>query len=211
MMTADEGANTHLSAWRDFLEGCRQATSQISSLLPSGHLTRINGLVMEASGLKLPLGSSCRIMPQGGSPIEAEVVGFNGERLFLMPTEDVYGLSPGARVVALEVPHQPPRIGQAPPARRRSVDRAKLVPVGEGLLGRVLDGAGRALDGLGVVNAGSLRPLHSRPVNPMSRAAIEQPLDVGVRAINALLTVGRGQRMGLFRRLRASARASCSA
>ncbi|MEF8703227.1 MAG: flagellar protein export ATPase FliI [Candidatus Accumulibacter sp. UW26] len=198
MMTADEGANTHLSAWRDFLEGCRQATSQISSLLPSGHLTRINGLVMEASGLKLPLGSSCRIMPQGGSPIEAEVVGFNGERLFLMPTEDVYGLSPGARVVALEVPHQPPRIGQAPPARRRSVDRAKLVPVGEGLLGRVLDGAGRALDGLGVVNAGSLRPLHSRPVNPMSRAAIEQPLDVGVRAINALLCVGRGQRMGLF-------------
>jgi flagellum-specific ATP synthase len=85
------------------------------------------------------------------------------------------------------------------------------VPVGEGLLGRVLDGAGRPLDGLGPLNAGSLRPLQSRPVNPMSRAPIEQPLDVGVRAINALLCVGRGQRMGLFRRLRVSARASCSA
>jgi flagellum-specific ATP synthase len=194
----DEGANQHLAAWRDFLDGCRQAASQVSSLLPSGHLTRINGLVMEAAGLKVPLGSSCRIMPFGGSPIEAEVVGFNGERLFLMPTEDVYGLSPGARVIALETPTQPPRIGLPPPARRRSIDRAKLVPVGESLLGRVLDGAGRPLDRLGPLHAGSLRPLHSRPVNPMSRAPIDRVLDVGVRAINALLCVGRGQRMGLF-------------
>ncbi|MBL8393733.1 MAG: flagellar protein export ATPase FliI [Candidatus Accumulibacter sp.] len=194
----DQTGNPQLAAWRAFLDGCRQAASQASSLLPSGHLTRINGLVMEASGLKLPLGSSCRIMPLGGSPIEAEVVGFHGERLFLMPTEDVYGLSPGARVVALETPNQPPRIGQPPPARRRSIDRAKLVPVGDTLLGRVLDGAGRPLDRFGPVHARSLRPLHSRPVNPMSRAPIEQVLDVGVRAINALLCVGRGQRMGLF-------------
>ncbi len=194
----DDGANQHLAAWRDFLDGCRQAASQVSSLLPSGHLTRINGLVMEASGLKVPLGSSCRIMPFGGSPIEAEVVGFNGERLFLMPTEDVYGLSPGARVIALETPGQPPRIGLPPPARRRSIDRAKLVPVGDSLLGRVLDGAGRPLDRLGPLHTESLRPLHSRPVNPMSRAPIDQALDVGVRAINALLCVGRGQRMGLF-------------
>ncbi|WP_366522191.1 flagellar protein export ATPase FliI [Candidatus Accumulibacter sp. ACC003] len=187
-----------MATWRRFLDDCGQATSQVNSLLPSGHLTRINGLVMEASGLRLPLGSSCRIMPIGGSPIEAEVVGFNGERLFLMPSEDVYGLPPGARVVALEAPKQPPRIDQPPPARRRSIDRAKLVPVGESLLGRVLDGAGRPLDKLGPLNARSLRPLQSRPVNPMSRAAIEQPLDVGVRAINSLLCVGRGQRMGLF-------------
>ncbi len=194
----DESADQHLAAWRDFLDGCRLAASQANSLLPSGHLTRINGLVMEAAGLKVPLGSSCRIMPFGGSPIEAEVVGFNGERLFLMPTEDVYGLSPGARVIALETPSQPPRIGLPPPARRRSIDRAKLVPVGESLLGRVLDGAGRPLDRLGPLHAGSLRPLHSRPVNPMSRAPIDQALDVGVRAINSLLCVGRGQRMGLF-------------
>jgi flagellum-specific ATP synthase len=102
---------------------------------------------------------------------------------------------PGGRP---RTPHQPPRFGQAPPARRRSIDRAKLVPVGESLLGRVLDGAGRPLDGLGRSTPDRLRPLHSRPVNPMSRAPIEQPLDVGVRAINALLCVGRGQRMGLF-------------
>ena len=100
--------------------------------------------------------------------------------------------------MALETRNQPPRIGQPPPARRRSIDRAKLVPVGESLLGRILDGAGRPLDRLGPLHAGSLRPLQSRPVNPMSRAAIDQTLDVGVRAINGLLCVGRGQRMGLF-------------
>ena len=110
---SEHPTNPHLAAWHHFLEGCRRAAGQINSLLPSGHLTRINGLVMEASGLKLPLGSSCRITPLGGSPIEAEVVGFNGERLFLMPSEDVYGLSPGARVVALETRNPAPQIGRA--------------------------------------------------------------------------------------------------
>ncbi|WP_301102933.1 flagellar protein export ATPase FliI [Propionivibrio sp.] len=190
--------NERLSAWRGFLDNCREAASQATPLLPSGHLTRLNGLVMEASGLKLPLGSSCRILPAGGSSIEAEVVGFNGERLFLMPSEDVYGLSPGARVVALETRTTPPKLGQAPNTKRRAIDRAKLLPVGNALLGRVIDGAGRPLDKHGPIIADTLRPLQSRPVNPMSRAPIEQSLDVGIRAINALLTVGRGQRMGLF-------------
>ena len=106
--------NEHLNGWRSFLEGCRESASHIVPLVSSGHLTRINGLVMEASGLKLPLGSSCRILPAGGSPIEAEVVGFNGERLFLMPSEDVYGLSPGAKVVALDPTTAPPRFGHPP-------------------------------------------------------------------------------------------------
>ena len=105
-------ASTHLETWEAFLGNCRDAATQASPLLPSGHLTRINGLVMEAAGLKLPLGSSCRILPTGGAPIEAEVVGFNGERLFLMPCEDVYGLSPGARVLALETPALRPKVGQ---------------------------------------------------------------------------------------------------
>ncbi|MBS1230287.1 MAG: flagellar protein export ATPase FliI [Proteobacteria bacterium] len=190
--------NPRLAGWCSFLDHCREAASQASPLLPSGHLTRINGLVMEASGLKLPLGSSCRILPPGGSPIEAEVVGFNGERLFLMPTEDVYGPSPGAKVVALDTPTALPKLGQPPAARRRAIDRAKLLPVGQTLLGRIVDAAGRPLDRHGPIAADSLRPLQSRPINPMSRAPIEQSLDVGIRAINALLTVGRGQRMGLF-------------
>ncbi|MEI7611308.1 MAG: flagellar protein export ATPase FliI [Betaproteobacteria bacterium] len=195
---SDTTDNPHLSGWAGFLDNCRDSAAQASPLLPSGHLTRINGLVMEAAGLKLPLGSSCRILPVGGSPIEAEVVGFNGERLFLMPSEDVYGLSPGAKVVAQETPTIPPRLDHPPAARRRAVDRAKLLPVGDALLGRILDGAGRPLDRLGPLNAESMRPLQGRPINPMLRAPIEQSMDVGVRAINALLTVGRGQRMGLF-------------
>lgn len=187
-----------LAVWQQFLANCTEAAGNTPPLMPAGHLTRINGLVMEAAGLKLPLGSSCRVLPSGGSPVEAEVVGFNGEKLFLMPSDDVYGLSPGAAVVALETPSPPPLVGKPPPFRRRSVDKAKLVPVGMGLLGRVVDGAGRPLDGLGPLHAEALRPLHSRPVNPMSRAPISRTLDVGVRAINGLLTVGQGQRMGLF-------------
>ncbi|MDQ5916244.1 MAG: flagellum-specific synthase, partial [Pseudomonadota bacterium] len=85
----------HRNTWRGFLEQCREAAADAEPILSSGHLSRINGLVMEASGLKLPLGSSCRIIPTGGAAVEAEVVGFSGEKLFLMPSEDVYGLSPG--------------------------------------------------------------------------------------------------------------------
>lgn len=188
----------HAARWNSFLQNCATAVSNAQPLWPVGRLTRINGLVMEASGLKLPLGSSCRIYPPGGAPVEAEVVGFSGEKLYLMPSDDVYGLAPGAKVVAFETPSTPPRIDGPAPFRRRAVDRVKQAPVGEELLGRVLDGVGRPLDNKGPVLATLSRPLQSRPVNPMLRAAIHQPLDVGIRAINALLTVGRGQRMGLF-------------
>ncbi|MDR3298459.1 MAG: flagellar protein export ATPase FliI [Candidatus Accumulibacter sp.] len=195
---SDSTPNRYLERWNAFLGNCRETVAQSAPLLSSGHLTRINGLVMEAAGLKLPLGSSCRILPAGGSPIEAEVVGFNGERLFLMPTEDVYGLSPGARVVALKTRMPPPKVGQPSPDRQRAADRAKLLPVGESLLGRVIDGNGRPLDRHGPLFTDALRSLQGRPVNPMTRAPIERALDVGIRCINALLTVGRGQRMGLF-------------
>lgn len=192
-------ANTdHGERWRHFLEGCRLSAGNAQPLWPSGRLTRINGLVMEASGLKLPLGSTCRIYPTIGAPVEAEVVGFAGEKLYLMPSDEVFGLAPGARVLPFEAPNPPPQIDQPGFLKRRAIDRAKQVPVGEELLGRVLDGVGRPLDGKGPLLATQARPLQSRPINPMSRAAIDQPLDVGIRAINALLTVGRGQRMGLF-------------
>lgn len=188
----------HAACWNGFLHNCSIALANAQPLWPIGRLTRINGLVMEAAGLKLPLGSSCKIYPPTGAPVEAEVVGFAGEKLYLMPSDDVYGLSPGSKVVALEASHPAPRVDDKAPFRRRAIDRVKQVPVGEELLGRVLDGVGRPLDNKGPVTVAQSRPLQSRPVNPMSRAAIEQPLDVGIRAINALLTVGRGQRMGLF-------------
>ena len=110
----------HAGRWRDFLANCQTAATNAHPLWSVGRLTRINGLVMEAAGLKLPLGSSCRILPPGGAPVEAEVVGFAGEKLYLMPSDDVYGLSPGAQVVAFETPSPPPRIDGPAPLRRRA-------------------------------------------------------------------------------------------
>ena len=192
------GDETAIDRWRQFLGVCRERVQDSSPLQNSGQLTRINGLIMEATGLRLPLGANCLVQPDHGQALEAEVVGFNGERLFLMPTDDIYGLSPGARVLPLETTPMPPRYCKVTPQLRRIRDRARQMPVGWELLGRVLDGAGRPLDSLGPIHSSETRPLHSRPVNPMSRAPIEQALDVGIRAINSLLTVGRGQRMGLF-------------
>jgi len=188
----------HCAAWRDLLANTRNQLSEVEPFQTSGRLTRISGLVMEASGLKLPLGSSCRIQVPGDGTIEAEVVGFAGERLYMMPTEDVYGLAPGSHVTPLEIPPPPPKIGQAAQPFRRAFDRAKHLPVGEQLLGRVVDGNGRPLDKLGSLDNKPARSLISRPFNPLQRAPIAQTLDVGIRSINSLLTVGRGQRLGLF-------------
>jgi flagellum-specific ATP synthase len=154
---------------------------------------------MEAVGLRLPVGSQCQIHIPGGQSIEAEVAGFSGDRLFIMPAADIYGVMPGARVVPDNpMAAQPPRLGTRYIPRRRAQDRVRQVPVGDLLLGRVLDGAGRPLDGKGSLSLERRVPLYSRPINPLERAPIRETLDVGVRAINGLLTVGRGQRLGLF-------------
>jgi flagellum-specific ATP synthase len=191
-------SNPHVATWRRFVSDCRRLADAATPFQTSGRLTRINGLVLEATGLKLPLGSSCRIAVPSGSAVEAEVVGFAGERLFMMPTDDVFGVAPGAQVFPTEATPQAPQPGGRFEPRRRATDRAKHVPVGPELLGRVVDGAGRPLDGRGPLNTTQSRSLHSRPINPLQRAPIERTLDVGVRAINAMLTVGRGQRLGLF-------------
>lgn len=196
-MDTDAGINSHSQRWLDALNGCTAAVSQCNPLQTSGRLTRVTGMVMEAVGLRMPVGSTCLIeLPN--NRIEAEVVGFSGEKLFLMPEHDVQGLVPGARVVPVEPAGEPIFAGKRPTPRRRGADLARHLPVGDMLLGRVLDGAGRPLDQLGALAAGPSAPLQSRPVNPLDRAAIKDELDVGVRAINSLLTVGRGQRMGLF-------------
>jgi len=184
--------------WGQYLENCREFVTATHPLQTQGRLTRVAGLVMEAIGLRLPVGSSCIISQPGLAPAEAEVVGCSGDRIFLMPASDVYGLTPGARVTALEAAQNPPGYDKPSHPWRRVEDRAKHLPVGEGLLGRVLDGAGRPLDKLGSLRFQAQAPLTSRPINPIDREPISKPMDVGVRAINALLTVGRGQRMGLF-------------
>jgi flagellum-specific ATP synthase len=143
-----------------------------------GRLTRMVGLTLEATGCQAAVGDRCDILNSKGDSIEAEVVGFSGERLFLMPTGDVHGLEPHCRVV---------------PTRR-----AGVVPVGSQLLGRIIDGAGQPLDDFGPLRCEATTRLTGVPMNPLLRRQIDEPLDVGVRAINALLTVGRGQRIGLF-------------
>jgi flagellum-specific ATP synthase len=183
---------------KEFLGDCRRQVDNAPPYRLAGRLTRINGLVMEAAGLKLPLGSGCRIETGRGEAVEAEVVGFNGEKLYMMPTEDIYGLAPGAHVMPLESLPPPPRLGQRLVPRHRSSDRAKHLPVGAQLLGRVIDANGRPLDGFGPLDNKSVRSLVGRPFNPLQREPITQTLDVGIRAINGLLTVGRGQRLGLF-------------
>ncbi|MHB1085271.1 MAG: flagellar protein export ATPase FliI [Thiobacillus sp.] len=184
---------------REYLADCRRAVSWATPIATSGRLTRVSGLVMEAVGLRMPVGSQCNIQIPGGQSIEAEVAGFSGDRLFIMPATDIYGVMPGARVIPDNpMAAQPPRLGMRYVPRRRAQDRVRQVPVGDQLLGRVLDGAGRPLDGKGSLSLERRVPLYSRPINPLERAPIRQTLDVGVRAINGLLTVGRGQRLGLF-------------
>ncbi|MCW5620534.1 MAG: flagellar protein export ATPase FliI [Burkholderiales bacterium] len=185
--------------WEKYLEDCRSAMRLTQPFRMSGRLTRVAGLVMEAVGLKLPVGNGCYVLTPGGQRVDAEVVGFSGDRLFLMPSTDVYGLKPGALVVPVDsAVMRVPRLGEDFVPRRRAQDRAKQVAVGWALLGRVVDGAGRPLDDRGPLGLERHVPLHSRTSNPLERAPIRNVLDVGVRAINALLTVGRGQRLGLF-------------
>lgn len=190
----------HGQRWRDALAGAAANVAELDSKRSCGRLTRAAGLVLEAVGLRMPVGSDCLIeIPghagatgQGPRMAEAEVVGFGADRLYLMPQSDVLGLVPGARVYPLEPSPLPS--GDSAPREPGS----KRLPVGEGLLGRVLDAAGRPLDGLGPLQAAREVPLAGSQINPLSRAPIDTVLDVGVRAINGMLTVGRGQRMGLF-------------
>ncbi len=164
--------------WKQRLDPYLQRAQQAQPFVVTGKLTRMVGLTLEAVGCQASIGGRCLIESTLGEPIEAEVVGFHGDRLYLMPIGELRGLGPDARVI--------PTHG------------ACEVPVGEHLLGRVLDGAGHALDGKGPIHAGERVPLIGRAINPLARPPIQEPLDVGVAAINALLSVGRGQRMGLF-------------
>jgi len=146
-------------------------------IVAAGKLVRGIGLTLEAVGCQMPVGSQCLIQTVDGE-IEAEVVGFGDSITYLMPTTAVKGIVPGSRVHPL--------------------NREQGLAVGMGLLGRVVDGNGQPLDGLGAIKAEKRVPTSRPPMNPLSRRPITQPIDVGVRAINSIVTVGSGQRMGLF-------------
>jgi flagellum-specific ATP synthase len=186
--------------WRQFLAHARQqAGAPQSTLEAGGTLTRLTGLVLEAVGIRAPVGSQCLVSQGTQSPVLAEVVGFSGDRAFLMPAGDVQGLSSGASVVPTAPYVAAPRLGDGQQVPLSSYAQGLLrLPLGAGLLGRVVDAHGEPLDRRGPIQNVLSRPLDRSPINAMDRAPVRDALDTGVRAINALLTVGRGQRIGLF-------------
>ena len=143
----------------------------------SGRLTRVVGLTLEAVGLKVPLGQKCRIDTKAG-PMIAEVVGFSEDVTYLMPTTEITNVQNGDRVTPMS--------------------GSDSYPYGLHLLGRVVDGLGNPIDGKGPLKAETSTHWQSIKLNPMARRPIRTPLDVGVKAINSMLTVGQGQRIGLF-------------
>ncbi len=175
-MTDPARARAHL--WSEKLALRTRRVRQTPPPAIEGSLTRMVGLTLEAVGCQASIGDYCDVITGDGHRVESEVVGFAGDRLFLMPTGDAQGLGPGARVI----PRQ----------------RAGTVRVGPELLGRIVDGAAQPLDALGPLECEARVRLTGKPINPLSRQPITEPLDVGIRAINSLLTIGRGQRVGLF-------------
>jgi flagellum-specific ATP synthase len=192
---------TLLESWNRYLDDLDRCAATPMPLESQGKLVRVAGLVLEAAGLRLPVGAVCEIHSESRvekTPVLGEVVGFAGDRAYLMPTAEVHGLSSGARVVPVSTPVNPPRLGQVNHPWRRSEDRTRRMPIGDGLLGRVVNAQGEPMDRKGPLRDVRSEPLVRRAINAMDRDPVRQSLDTGVRAINAMLTVGRGQRLGLF-------------
>jgi flagellum-specific ATP synthase len=152
---------------------------QVEPLSITGRVAQAVGIVIEASGPFTSVGEVCEITREGGhGTVMAEVVGFREDRVLLMPLGEMQGIGPGSRVVMK--------------------GHVASVPVGPQMLGRIFDGLGHPLDGLPPLRAEVHVPLHAAPLNPLHRARITQPVDLGIRAINALLTCGQGQKIGVF-------------
>ncbi len=144
----------------------------------SGKVHRVSGFLIEATGLKAKIGSLCKLVCPDEMHIIAEVIGFESEVTYLMTSEDVIGLAPGSSIIQL--------------------NEFPKIPVGDGLLGRVINSEGKPLDNQGELKNVTPSLIKFETINPLSRALIRATMDVGVKAINSLLTIGRGQRMGLF-------------
>jgi len=145
----------------------------------SGKVTNVVGLVIEAQGPLSRLGTVCDIYTKGDShKITAEVLGFKDNKVLMMPLQEIRGIGPGCPIVARQ--------------------QRAVIPVGPGLLGRVIDGLGNPIDNKGPIPVESEYPIYGTPINPLTRKRISKPLDLGIRAINGLLSVGCGQRIGIF-------------
>ncbi len=159
---------------------CKNLIKETDPIKVYGRVDKGVGLVIEGLGPRANIGDVCLIQPSDlvkDSFVEAEVIGFREDRILLMPLQEMRGIGPGSRIIAK--------------------GRQRYVRVGEELLGRVLDGLGNPMDGKGHIN-GQLYPIYQEPINPLSRRRILTPLDLGIRAINTLLTCGKGQRIGIM-------------
>lgn len=144
-----------------------------------GKVSQVVGLVIEGKGPISSVGDSALIYPvDDTTPIDAEVVGFKDGKTLLMPLGDLRGVGIGSRILS----------------KRKTVDAV----VGEGLLGRVIDGLGNPMDGKGPIRCDESIPIYRDTINPMKKKRISEPLDLGLRCINGLLTCGKGQRIGIF-------------
>lgn len=186
--------------WQNYFENAHTRLKLDLQFESSATLSRISGLMLEAKGLRAPVGSQCQIEQPGGTRILAEVVGFTDEAALLMPAGDIQGLQSGARVFLDRPPRPALRWGDLPISSQANplLGSNLQLPMGAGLLGRVLDPSGLPMDGQGPLYNVHRMTLSQAPVNSMTREPVRQALDTGIRAINALLTVGRGQRIGLF-------------
>ncbi|WP_318358099.1 flagellar protein export ATPase FliI [Enterobacter sp.] len=144
----------------------------------AGRLVRLNGILLECVGCPLVTGQLCRIESADGSFIDAQAVGFNRDITYLMPFKQPTGLMAGARVFP--------------------EDKAQEVLIGESWLGRVVSGLGEPIDGKGKLGGSDVLPASAPSINPLTRQPVAEPLDVGVKAINGMLTIGKGQRVGLM-------------
>jgi len=161
------------------LSRCLEAARNTSLVSVGGRVNQVIGMVLESLGPGIPVGSICEVSVfKGAGTVMAEVVGFKEDRVLLMPLGEMRGVEPGSAI--------------------RLVDGQAGVPVAESLLGRIIDGLGNPMDGKGPLKATALYPLYAEPLNPMTRERILEPVDVGVRAINGLLTLGKGQRIGIL-------------
>lgn len=162
----------------DILKALQEASIEPAKPVCTGRVTRVLGVALEAQGLKLSLGDYCKIKINASRSVEAEVVGFDGPSIKLMPLSSIEGIEPNARVMPI-LSH-------------------RALAVGEGLLGRVVNALGHPIDGKGTLEDIERWPWEGEPINPLDRAPIEKPIDVGIHSINAFNTLGRGQRVGLL-------------
>jgi len=175
--TSDETLDSRLKESIDF-EKYFNAVVSCNPVRPEGRVSQVIGLIAQGDSLGLGVGSLCSLINDRNEEIKAEVIGFKNEKALLMPYGDIRGISSGSRIVP--------------------ISKSPDVEVGDGFLGRVIDGMGNPIDGKGEIDFSCRYPLYGKPLNPMDRKPIKQPLDVGVAAINTMMTLGRGQRVAIM-------------